>query len=373
VDNSKCVPRDSPDHDRLFKVRPIIQKLSDTFVENYAPCQHIAVDESMVRFKGRSTLKQYMPMKPIKRGFKIWCASCACCGYLLAFQIYAGKESQQERGLAHRVVTDLVVTHFANKNHIVYMDNFFSSLPLFDELLQHGIMACGTYRTNHAGLPHDLTAKDTVKQLARGDVCMRQKGRTTALVWKDKKPVYVLSNAHPPTTELVQRKNPDGSKAQVSCPTAVASYNRHMGGVDLLDQLKCYYCYDKKSKRWWMRLFFHLVDIAVVNSYILYRHCSRHHWHPPLKYKPYDQLSFRTQLIDQLVNHFTCRKTTGPVVTPVVSLVPSGHKIVDLREHGICAGRCEFCSVGPHKTAGKRKKTQYGCPKCQKRLCPVNC
>jgi len=182
VDNSKCVPRDSPDHDRLFKVRPIIQKLSDTFVENYAPCQHIAVDESMVRFKGRSTLKQYMPMKPIKRGFKIWCASCACCGYLLAFQIYANKESPQECGLAHRVVTDLVVTHFANKNHIVYMDNFFSSLPLFDELLQHGIMACGAYRTNRAGLPHDLTAKDTVKQLARGNVCMRQKGSTTALV-----------------------------------------------------------------------------------------------------------------------------------------------------------------------------------------------
>jgi len=233
-----CVPRDAPGHDRLFKVRPVIQKLSDAFIENYAPCQHIAVDESMVRFKGRSTLKQYMPMKPIKRGFKIWCASCACCGYLLTFQIYSGKESQHERGLAHRVVTDLVVTHFANKNHIVYMDNFFTSLPLFDELLQHGIMACGTYRTNCAGLPSDLTAKDTVKQLARGGVCMRQKGNTTALVWKDKKPVYVLSNAHQPTTETVQRKNPDGSKIQVSCPNAVAAYNRHMGGVDLAITVK---------------------------------------------------------------------------------------------------------------------------------------
>ena len=373
VDNSKCIPRDSPGHDRLFKVRPMLEKLNETFLENYAPSQHIAVDESMVRFKGRSVLKQYMPMKPVKRGFKIWCASCSCCGYLLTFQIYSGKEITQEHGLAHRVVTDLLVQQFSNKNHIVYMDNFFSSLPLFDELQQHGIMACGTYRTNRAGLPQDLTDKTTLKQMVRGDCHMRQKGNTTAVVWMDKKPVYVLSSAHQSTTLSVKRKNQDGSTTEVKCPTSVAEYNRYMGGVDLHDQLKCYYSYDRKSKRWWMRLFFHLLDIAVVNAYILYRHCYKLHWHPPLKFKPDKQLAFRTEIIDQLVNHFTCRKQTGPVVTPIVSLVPSGHDITDLRPHGICAGRCEFCSVGLYKTSGKRKETQYGCPKCKKRLCPVTC
>jgi len=146
-----------------------------------------------------------------------------------------------------------------------------------------------------------------------------------------------------------------------------------MGGVDLHDQLKCYYCYDHKSKRWWIRLFFHLLDISVVNVYILYRHCYKLHWPPPLKFKPDNQLAFRTEIIDQLVNHFTCRKQTRPVVTPVVSLVPSGHEITDLRPHGICAGRCEFCSVGPHKTSGKCKETQYSCPKCWKLLCLVTC
>jgi len=32
----------------------------------------VSVDEAMVAFKGRSTLKQYMPMKPVKQGFKVW-------------------------------------------------------------------------------------------------------------------------------------------------------------------------------------------------------------------------------------------------------------------------------------------------------------
>ena len=31
-----------------------------------------AIDEAMVKYKGRSSLKQYLPMKPIKRGFKVW-------------------------------------------------------------------------------------------------------------------------------------------------------------------------------------------------------------------------------------------------------------------------------------------------------------
>ena len=47
-------------HDRLFKVRPINSKLQDTFAENYYPGQNAAVDESMVRFKGRCNIKRYM-------------------------------------------------------------------------------------------------------------------------------------------------------------------------------------------------------------------------------------------------------------------------------------------------------------------------
>ena len=137
-------------------------------------------------------MKQYMPLKPIKRGFKIWCASCACCGYVKAFQMYTGKEKKAdtEKGLAHRVVTDLVVPHFSHRNHVIYMDNFFTSLPLFDDLAKSGIFACGTYRSNRVGFPKVLGDKKLVKTLKRGDSIVRYKGNTTALVWMDKKPVY---------------------------------------------------------------------------------------------------------------------------------------------------------------------------------------
>ena len=48
------------------------------------------MNQSIVKFKGRSFLKQYMPKKTIKRGYKIWMrwdqSDFAC-----QFQIYAGK------------------------------------------------------------------------------------------------------------------------------------------------------------------------------------------------------------------------------------------------------------------------------------------
>ena len=53
--------------------------------KSYDPSQDISIEEIMVCFKRRSTMKQYLPMKTIKRGFKIWCSSCTCCGYLLKF------------------------------------------------------------------------------------------------------------------------------------------------------------------------------------------------------------------------------------------------------------------------------------------------
>lgn len=48
-----------------------------------------------------------------------------------------------------------------------------------------------------------------------------------------------------------------------------------MGGVDLLDGLIGRYKIRMRSKKWYMRLFYHLVDIAIINSWLLYRRVNR--------------------------------------------------------------------------------------------------
>ena len=90
VDNTQAPDRSEPSFDRLYKLRPLLTILSDFFRGAHKPSQQVSVDEAMVKFKGRSSLKQYMPLKPIKRGFNIWCLCDANGGYLQEFQIYTG-------------------------------------------------------------------------------------------------------------------------------------------------------------------------------------------------------------------------------------------------------------------------------------------
>ena len=66
ADNATISSQSKPGYDRLAKVRPVIETLRASFLSSYNPHRENSIDEAMVKFKGRSTLKQYMPKKPIK-------------------------------------------------------------------------------------------------------------------------------------------------------------------------------------------------------------------------------------------------------------------------------------------------------------------
>ena len=64
-------------NDKLHKVRPLIDDLNKSISGAYSSSICVSIDESMIPFKGRSLLKQYMPMKPVKRGYEVWCIADA--------------------------------------------------------------------------------------------------------------------------------------------------------------------------------------------------------------------------------------------------------------------------------------------------------
>lgn len=70
-DNSNCKSRSDPAYDKLFKVRPLIDKLRENFL-TIEPEEHNSIDEIMIPFKGRSSLKQYIKIKPHKWGIKVF-------------------------------------------------------------------------------------------------------------------------------------------------------------------------------------------------------------------------------------------------------------------------------------------------------------
>ncbi len=138
--------------DRLWKVRPVISAVVAACRTNYRPHREQAIDEAMVAFKGRSSMKQYLPMKLVKRGFKIWVRADSHNGYVCEFECYTGKKGDTtEVGLGGSVVTRLT-RDLVGKAYHIFMDSFFSSVTLYHQLLSDNIYCTGTRQTDATSL-----------------------------------------------------------------------------------------------------------------------------------------------------------------------------------------------------------------------------
>ena len=97
----------------------------------------------------------------------------------------------------------------------------------------------------------------------------------------------------------------------------IDDYNLHMGGVDKSYQLVLYYGYSHRSQKWWKRVFFHLLDLAIVNASILYNTVAE---------KSLTQLDFHLSLVASLLEgnkHLVDRRHVAP--TGVLAMRLSDH------------------------------------------------
>ena len=93
---------------KLGKIRPVVESLENRFWTIYHLHKEVAIDEAMIKFKGRSSMKQYLPMKPIKRGLKVWVLADSHNGYVSRLQVYTGRDGQRsDDGLGASVVRTL--------------------------------------------------------------------------------------------------------------------------------------------------------------------------------------------------------------------------------------------------------------------------
>ena len=145
--------------------------------------------------KEGTSLKQYIPMKPIKRGIKACVRVNSVSGSMCDFNIYEGKDGVQGKGLGHKVVTTLCEELY-DKNYWIFCDNFFTSVSLMEDLLERQTFACGTVRAHSKGLPSEIIPKKEDKLARRQHLC-QVKGRLVALTWQDKKPIHFLSTISP--------------------------------------------------------------------------------------------------------------------------------------------------------------------------------
>lgn len=81
--------------DRLYKLRPFLDSLGESFQKHYGLDENFSVDESMIPYYGKHYAKQFIRGKPIRFGFKNW-AMCASTGFMIAFSLYTGKTTKKK-------------------------------------------------------------------------------------------------------------------------------------------------------------------------------------------------------------------------------------------------------------------------------------
>jgi len=314
------------------KMEPLASHLRQRFQQHFLPSSNISFDEMMVLCKGRSAHTIKLPGKPIDQGYKIY----ALCdqGYTYLFLFYSGMTGNEvseftqttssythiskERSLAlynynNRKLTKSeilklstgfsptaqAVCHlvfslpFQSYQFNIYMDNYFTSIPLFRHLRDHGLGAAGTTRANRPDFPSTLTiSKDITKRILEWNYLSGVVvNGVCAVLWQDNNTVLFLTTIHN-LRQLVlsNRRKPKKTSTNASAarkpfathehkkllpiPALVDDYNQYMGGVDIADQLRSNYPCHQTSRRNWLPLWFWALDTAITNTYLIARSLS---------------------------------------------------------------------------------------------------
>ena len=192
-------------------------------------------------------------------------------------RVYLGRDS-------HYTTDDMTATHTTVRQlncrveglgHKIFMDNFFSSPRHFDDLDRHKINTCGTVQPKRQDMPRDFGPKQL--KLKRGDVRVRTRGSLTALVWKDKREVYMLTWTHHQQGNFCDDRNSPMK------PHIMEWYNQHIGYIDNSDHMTNSYLMSQHTFKWTTKLFSHLLDLTLLNSWILLSSCGAKYNHQDIR------------------------------------------------------------------------------------------
>lgn len=244
---------------KLEKIQPILSYLLDKFKSVYTPKKELSLDESIIPWRGKLSIKTYNPAKIIKYGLLCRMLCEAKSGYICNLEIYCAEGKKLDQ-----TIMSLLDKNIGLGYH-VYMDNYYNSIRTAELLLKNGTRVCGTIRMNR-GIPESMKHI----RLKTGDYTFKRKNEILVQAWKPKhKIVYMVSTIH--TGELTNTKKVHWkTKQEIIKPQSVIDYNKYMMGVDLADQFLSYFSIMRKTVKWTKKTVLFLLNCALFNAYRLY-------------------------------------------------------------------------------------------------------
>ena len=356
--------------DKLFKVRPMVD-LREKF-QQISKEQELCIDEQMVPFKGHSSMKQYVPGKPHKYGYKFFVLA-GKNGMTYDFMPYTGKMKPvndptiPDLGASSNVALHLCQTIASNCNHYMFFDNWFTFLPLLRHLATRKIWCCGTVRQPClSGIKMGKKNEKEFMKKGRGAFEELKSANEAAEItydkWCDNKVVNLVSTfakAHP-VVNVSRYEKKLSQRIDIPCPDIVQKYNKATGGVDLADCLISLYRINIRSKKYYYRMIFHMIDMVLVNSWLLYRRDALHLQLPKSEVIPLTYFKIKIAFSLMMAGKESTRKC-GRHPQPL----PDNSIRYDSVGH--------WPSVEEQRRTCKRKgctgKTNIACSKCKANLC----
>jgi hypothetical protein len=348
------------ERDPLRQLRPLTDLIHAAVQKYFSPGKYQSLDEAMVAFKGRSSMRQHIAKKKSPTGFKVWMLIDCTTNFVVAFDVYTGARGKpREENMSAKVVLELVRKGLRRKRHVLVMDGFFTSVHLMKELLAVDQYAVGTTRVNRKDFPRK-TLLPEASGLGRGEWKWRQHREHKEICvvsWMDKKLVNLISTCCDPTKESSIPRRQGRDIISVKCPEVVPLYTKYLRGVDVFAQRQSYSKIGRKSRKFFYSLIWFLVDVAIHNAFLLYQ--AKH------QLKNYNEKDFRQQPMQQLVGTFSSRsKEQGGRKRPRNLLHPL--------QHADREGACHQCRVRLRRGEHTRR-SRWQCGDCNIFLCMPDC
>lgn len=250
--------------DKLAAFREVYDMFISHCENNFSLGEYVTIDEQLVPFRGRCSFRQYIKSKPARYGLKIFTLADAKLFYVKTMEIYLGKQPDESPYKLSPKPDDVVlrlVRSINNSGRNVTADNWFTSIPLVNQLLQMKLSYVGTIRKNKAELPSEMIQK---KRNAYSSIFgFQEKMTLVSYAPKKDKSVVLISSMHHDSsidaTTGIQKK-----------PEIVMFYNMTKSGVDIVDEKCGTYSTSRRCKRWPLALFYRLIDISGINAQVIF-------------------------------------------------------------------------------------------------------
>lgn len=332
-------------NNRSYKLGTILDDVMINSNMCMQPNELFCIDESLIKFMGRLSFKQYIKNKRNKFGIKLFKLCIQPC-YTLAIKMYCGKEANPEYNVGSKIVQELSEPYLHCGRTLV-VDNWYSSVELAELLNSKQTHLIGTLRTNRKSNPKEVTNK----KFKKGEIIsMRSSSNVLVLKWRDKRDLCMISTKH--DSEMVE-KNIRGKT--IKKPKVVYDYNTGKSPIDLSDQMSSYSNPLRRSVKWYRKVVLDtLLNVAVVNAFVLYTQVT--------KPERMSITTFRTILVEKLI------KLNDE---PMYNTTPS----IEHKLEKVTKSRCFKCYAKMVSSKGRKfaqshsKKTSTKCLACNKHFC----